>query len=301
MTVPLIRDRSPPAAGPHAADAAFMHGAIALARAQMGRVWPNPAVGCILVADGQVVGRGATQDGGRPHAETVALESAGPRARGATAYVSLEPCSHWGHTPPCADRLIAAGVRVVHVALRDPYPAVDGAGLRRLAAAGIAVSLGLGAAAARDVVAGFFTRVATGAPLIRRVRPAARWPGRPEVPPLGFDALARSLPDGRTVRLTAQIPFARARDVTGIAGCACCERGADHAAGHDFDLPLGEGGDDLRFAMGRLGLTRVAVRADDPLAARLARQSGPIGDAPHAANGPSGDPLTAFRRTPPWP
>ena len=100
-----------------------MRAALGLARRGLGRVWPNPAVGCILVADGRVVGRGRTGDGGRPHAETVALAQAGARARGATAYVTLEPCAHTGETPPCADALIAAGVARVVVAIEDPGPA----------------------------------------------------------------------------------------------------------------------------------------------------------------------------------
>src|SRR6202790_4664945 len=123
-----------------------MRAALALARRGLGSVWPNPAVGCVLVKNGQVVGRGWTQPSGRPHGETEALERAGSAARGATAYVSLEPCCHWGRTPPCADALIAAGVRRVVVALEDPDPRVAGGGVARLRAAGIAVEAGLGAA-----------------------------------------------------------------------------------------------------------------------------------------------------------
>src|ERR1700733_1754195 len=98
-------------------DIAFMHAALGLARRGLGIVWPNPAVGCVIVKDGAVVGRGWTQPGGRPHAETEALTRAGDGACGATAYVSLEPCSHHGQTPPCADALIAAGVGRVVVAM----------------------------------------------------------------------------------------------------------------------------------------------------------------------------------------
>src|SRR5438093_45669 len=143
-----------------------MLAALALARRGLGNVWPNPAVGCIIVKDGRVAGRGWTQPGGRPHAETEALARAGEAARGATAYVSLEPCSHWGRTPPCADALIAAGVRRVVVALEDPDPRVAGSGLARLRAAGIAVETGLGAAAAAEINAGFFQRVRFGRPLV---------------------------------------------------------------------------------------------------------------------------------------
>src|SRR6267154_2720026 len=112
--------------------------AFALGRHGLGRTWPNPAVGAVLVKDGVIVGRGWTQLGGRPHAETEALARAGDAAHGATAYVTLEPCCHWGRTPPCADALVAAGLRRVVVALEDPDPRVASGGLARLRAAGIA-------------------------------------------------------------------------------------------------------------------------------------------------------------------
>jgi diaminohydroxyphosphoribosylaminopyrimidine deaminase / 5-amino-6-(5-phosphoribosylamino)uracil reductase len=143
-----------------------MRAALALARRGLGRVWPNPAVGCVIVKDGRVVGRGWTQPGGRPHAETEALARAGAAADGATAYVTLEPCCHWGRTPPCADALIAAGVRRVVAAIEDPDPRVAGGGLARLRAAGIAVEAGLGAAEAAEINAGFFLRVRLGRPLV---------------------------------------------------------------------------------------------------------------------------------------
>ena len=148
------------------ADLRWMRAAFALARRGLGNVWPNPAVGCVLVRDGRVVGRGWTQPGGRPHAETEALRRAGALARGATAYVSLEPCSHWGRTSPCADALIAAGVRRVVAALEDPDPRVSGSGITRLREAGIAVDTGLGAAEAAEINAGFLTRQRLGRPLI---------------------------------------------------------------------------------------------------------------------------------------
>src|SRR5580692_7501335 len=103
-------------------DLIHMASVLALARRGLGDVWPNPAVGCVLVRDGVTVGRGWTQSGGRPHAETEALARAGTGALGATAYVSLEPCSHHGKTPPCADALVTAGVRRVVCAARDPDP-----------------------------------------------------------------------------------------------------------------------------------------------------------------------------------
>jgi diaminohydroxyphosphoribosylaminopyrimidine deaminase/5-amino-6-(5-phosphoribosylamino)uracil reductase len=143
-----------------------MRAALALARRGLGNVWPNPAVGCVIVKDGRVVGRGWTQPGGRPHAETEALSRAGEAARGATAYVTLEPCSHWGKTPPCADALVAAGLRRVVVAVEDPDPRVAGSGFARLKAAGIAVESGLGAAEAAEINAGFFLRLRQGRPLV---------------------------------------------------------------------------------------------------------------------------------------
>jgi diaminohydroxyphosphoribosylaminopyrimidine deaminase / 5-amino-6-(5-phosphoribosylamino)uracil reductase len=147
-----------------------MGGALALARRGLGRVWPNPAVGCVLVASDSgssiVVGRGWTQPGGRPHAETEALARTGDLARGATAYVTLEPCAHHGKTPPCADALIAAGVRRVVAAIEDPDPRVSGRGLAKLRDAGVEVSLGVGAAEAREINAGFLTRVARGRPMV---------------------------------------------------------------------------------------------------------------------------------------
>ncbi len=143
-----------------------MRAALALAARGLGRVWPNPAVGCVLVREGVVVGRGWTQPGGRPHAETEALGRAGEAARGATAYVSLEPCAHAGKTPPCADALIAAGIARVVVTVEDPDPRVSGRGLARLREAGIAVAAGVCSAEADELNAGFFTRVKEGRPLV---------------------------------------------------------------------------------------------------------------------------------------
>ena len=143
-----------------------MQAALAVARRGLGRVWPNPAVGCVIVKEGRVVGRGWTQPGGRPHAETEALARAAAAAHGATAYVTLEPCCHWGRTPPCADALIAAGLHRVVAALEDPDPRVSGGGLTRLRAAGIAVETELGAAEAAEINAGFFQLVRLGRPLV---------------------------------------------------------------------------------------------------------------------------------------
>jgi diaminohydroxyphosphoribosylaminopyrimidine deaminase/5-amino-6-(5-phosphoribosylamino)uracil reductase len=153
----------PPAGGE---DRAHMAAALALARRGLGRVAPNPAVGCILVNGGRVAGRGWTQPGGRPHAETEAISRAGERARGATAYVSLEPCAHHGQTPPCAEALIAAGVARCEVALADPDERVAGRGVKRLREAGIAVGEGLLAAESEELNAGYLMRIRHGRPLV---------------------------------------------------------------------------------------------------------------------------------------
>ncbi|WP_238384220.1 bifunctional diaminohydroxyphosphoribosylaminopyrimidine deaminase/5-amino-6-(5-phosphoribosylamino)uracil reductase RibD [Teichococcus vastitatis] len=147
-------------------DVAHMRAALALAARGVGNTWPNPSVGCVIVKNGAVVGRGWTAPGGRPHAETEALRRAGEAARGATVYVTLEPCCHWGRTPPCTDALIAAGVARVVVALRDPDPRVDGAGLGRLAAAGVALTVGVLEAEARSVNEGFLKRLARNLPML---------------------------------------------------------------------------------------------------------------------------------------
>jgi len=148
------------------ADQRWMRVAIGLGARGQGRTWPNPAVGCVIVKAGRVVGRGWTQAGGRPHAETMALAQAGPAAAGATAYVSLEPCAHHGRTPPCADALIAAGVARVAIAAADPDPRTNGAGRARLEAAGIAVETGVMADAAEAAHRGFFARIRLGRPAL---------------------------------------------------------------------------------------------------------------------------------------
>jgi len=143
----------------------MMRAALALARRSLGRTWPNPAVGCVIVKDGRIVARGRTQDGGRPHAEVDALDKAGDAARGATVYVTLEPCSHFGKSPPCADALVRAGVARVVSAMEDPNPSVNGQGHARLREAGIAVEVGEGAGEAAEINAGFLLRVSAGRPL----------------------------------------------------------------------------------------------------------------------------------------
>jgi diaminohydroxyphosphoribosylaminopyrimidine deaminase / 5-amino-6-(5-phosphoribosylamino)uracil reductase len=165
---PMANDAFVPtaAADDRGADRRFMGAALGLARRGLGVTWPNPAVGCVIVRDRRVVGRGWTLPGGRPHAETEALRRAGDRARGATGYISLEPCCHWGRTPPCADALIAAGLRRVVVAIEDPDPRVAGKGIGRLRAAGVAVEVGLGSEEAAEINAGFLTRLRHGRPLV---------------------------------------------------------------------------------------------------------------------------------------
>ncbi len=146
------------------ADSRFMRLALGLAARGLGNVWPNPAVGCVIVNAARIVGRGWTQPGGRPHAERRALDMAGPAARGATAYVTLEPCAHHGHTPPCSEALIAAGVARVVTALEDPDPRVSGRGHAMLRAAGLAVTEQVMAPEARVLQAGFLSRVSRGRP-----------------------------------------------------------------------------------------------------------------------------------------
>ena len=140
-------------------DERHMAVALELARRGLGAVWPNPAVGCVLVREGKVVGRGWTQPGGRPHAETEALDRAAQLAQGATAYVSLEPCAHEGKTRPCADALVGAGIARCVVAVEDPDPRVSGRGITKMRQAGIEVQLGVLADQAREVNEGFFSRV----------------------------------------------------------------------------------------------------------------------------------------------
>ncbi len=147
-------------------DLPHMRSALALARRGLGNTWPNPSVGCVIVQNGRVVGRAFTAPGGRPHAEPQALSMAGPLARGATAYVTLEPCCHHGRTPPCTDALIGAGIARVVIAARDPDPRVNGQGVAKLRAAGIAVEEGVLAGEAAEILAGFHQRTTTGRPLV---------------------------------------------------------------------------------------------------------------------------------------
>ena len=154
------------AAADPAEDLRWMEAALNLGSRSLGLTAPNPAVGAILVKDGAVVGRGATAPGGRPHAERIAIDQAGEAARGATLYVTLEPCSHFGVSPPCVDAIVAAGVARVVSAMEDPNPLVAGQGHTRLREAGIAVSVGAGAAQAGHDHLGHILRVTAGRPCV---------------------------------------------------------------------------------------------------------------------------------------
>ena len=164
-------------------DRRYLRAAIRLARRHEGLTRDNPSVGCLLVRDRRILGRGVTALGGRPHAEVVALREAGPFAVGATAYVSLEPCAHHGRSPPCADALIDANVARVVIGLRDPFPDVDGRGIERLRAAGVAVTLARNpdlTADARDGMAGFLSRTERRRPyvVLKLAVSAEAWLGR---------------------------------------------------------------------------------------------------------------------------
>lgn len=232
-------------------DRHHMAHALRLGRRGLGQCWPNPAVGCVLVQEGRVVGRGWTQPGGRPHAEVRALTEAGEAARGATAYVTLEPCAHHGKTPPCAEALIAAGVSRVVAALEDRDARVAGRGFEMLRAAGIEVTIGPGAQEAALDHAGFLLRTELGRPLVTL-------------------KLATSL-DGRIATATGESqwitgPEAR-RDVHGLR------------ARHDAVM-VGAGtarADDPMLTVRGLGVARQPVRVvvsrrlDVPLMGQLAR------------------------------
>lgn len=148
-------------------DEAHMRAALALARRGLGETAPNPSVGCVIVRQGRVVGRGRTATGGRPHAEIVALAMAGEQARGATVYVTLEPCNFTGKTGPCTEALIGAGVARVVIGATDPHPKVNGAGIARLRAAGISVVTGVLEKECGAVISGFVMSITQGRPLVR--------------------------------------------------------------------------------------------------------------------------------------
>ena len=150
-----------------AADHEYMTRALRLAGQGLYTTMPNPRVGCVIVKDGSIIGEGAHARAGEPHAEVLALRAAGEAARGADVYVTLEPCSHYGRTPPCADALILAGVRRVVAAMQDPNPRVAGSGLANLTARGIQTASGLMEAQARELNPGFMSRMTRGRPFVR--------------------------------------------------------------------------------------------------------------------------------------
>ncbi|APE45457.1 riboflavin biosynthesis protein RibD [Sulfitobacter alexandrii] len=230
--------------------------ALSLGRRGQGRVWPNPAVGCVIVAAGRIVGRGWTQPGGRPHAETEALRQAGAAARGADVYVTLEPCAHHGQTPPCAQALIDAGVARVVIAAQDRDDRVDGRGAAMLRDAGIEVVQGVLADEAGRDHAGFFSRVEHGRPLVTL-------------------KLAQTF-DGRIATGTGE-----SRWITGPEA-----RRATHAMRARHDAVMVGGGtarkDDPSLTVRDLGIgwqpARVVVsrRLDLPLMSRLARTAAEV-------------------------
>jgi diaminohydroxyphosphoribosylaminopyrimidine deaminase / 5-amino-6-(5-phosphoribosylamino)uracil reductase len=277
----------------------MMRAALALARRSLGRTWPNPAVGCVIVRDGRVIARGRTQEGGRPHAEADAIAHAGEPLKGATVYVTLEPCSHHGRTPPCADALVAAGVARVVSALEDPDPRVKGQGHARLTAAGIAVDVGEGAALAAEINAGFLLRVKEGRPLFhlklaaradgQRLRAThdailvgigtavaddpeltCRLPGLAGCSPVRIvlDSKARLAPTSKLATTARQVPVwlvctsaapAAAREILQKAGVEIVEV----AAGGDGRADVAAAGQ----ALGARGLTRVLVEGGGQVAA----------------------------------
>ncbi|GAA6202319.1 bifunctional diaminohydroxyphosphoribosylaminopyrimidine deaminase/5-amino-6-(5-phosphoribosylamino)uracil reductase RibD [Aquicoccus sp. SU-CL01552] len=219
-----------------------MQRALALAKDARGHVWPNPPVGCVLVKEGAVLAEAATQPGGRPHAERAAIEQATARSgistKGATLYVTLEPCCHWGKTPPCTDAIIASGVRRVVCAVRDPDPRVNGGGFERLQDAGIEVSVGLCAQEATQVMSGFFHRIRTG---------------RPEL--LVLEHTTATVPDGADALLST------------IDGALSLRTRTSQSV---KTTPISEGtAFGLLVGLADIGLTTVAVSARDPVAEAL--------------------------------
>ena len=161
-----MSEQAAPPPGPVSDNERFMQLALVLGRRNLGHTWPNPAVGAVIVKDGIILARGWTQQGGRPHAEIEALRRTKKAAQGATMYVTLEPCSHQGKTPPCADAIVRAGIARVVSAMEDPNPEVAGQGHERLRAKGVVVDVGLGAEEARRTHAGHITRMAQNRPYV---------------------------------------------------------------------------------------------------------------------------------------
>ncbi|MEM6961839.1 MAG: bifunctional diaminohydroxyphosphoribosylaminopyrimidine deaminase/5-amino-6-(5-phosphoribosylamino)uracil reductase RibD [Myxococcota bacterium] len=229
---------------PESKDTVWMRQALDLARPGLGSVWPNPSVGCVVVQDSEIVGSGATGRGGRPHAEVSALRQAGKAAAGATVYVTLEPCSHWGRTPPCTDALVDAKVSAVVVAVSDPDPRVNGKGILRLREAAIEVVAGVCEEDARKLNAGFFTRVEKGRPRVVVVTASTEE---------DFESLCR---------FQDAVLVGSSGSLLSTGGSASMGQHVRPIAG-DAVLPR-------RLAeLGEEGLTRVAVASTDLLADRL--------------------------------
>lgn len=244
-------------------DHAFMARALQLAERGRYTTRPNPRVGCVIVRDGVVVGEGWHQRAGEPHAEVHALNAAGERARGATAYVTLEPCSHFGRTPPCADALIRSAVARVVVAMQDPNPQVAGSGLEKLRAAGMTVDGGVLQAQAEQLNAGFIKRMQRGVPRV-------------------ICKQAMSL-DGRTAMASGQSQWITGadarRDVQRLrAECGAIVTGVDTVRHDDSALTVRAAELDLPDAaeIARLQPLRVVVDSQLrlPPSARLLRQAG---------------------------
>jgi diaminohydroxyphosphoribosylaminopyrimidine deaminase/5-amino-6-(5-phosphoribosylamino)uracil reductase len=223
-----------------AEDAAFMAEAVAAGLAVRRTTSPNPWVGCVLVpaGDGPAV-EGATQPPGGPHAEAVALELAGDAARGATVYVSLEPCSHFGRTPPCADALIAAGVRRVVVALEDPDDRVAGRGIARLRAAGIQVDVGIGAAEAAAALAPYLKQRTTGRPWVV-LKLAATLDGR------------TAAPDGTSRWITGPLARADVHALRAESDAVAVGAGTVRADDPALTVRDADGKDPMRVVLGRI-------------------------------------------------
>jgi diaminohydroxyphosphoribosylaminopyrimidine deaminase/5-amino-6-(5-phosphoribosylamino)uracil reductase len=268
-------------------DARFMALALGLGRRGLGHVWPNPAVGCVIVRLGQVVGRGVTAPGGRPHAETVALQRAGERARGATAYVTLEPCAHHGRTPPCAEALVAAGVARVVTAIEDPDPRVSGRGHGALRAAGVEVGTGVLAEAARRDQAGFLSRVERGRPWVT-LKVATSFDGRIATSSGESrwitGAAARRLVHAERLRHDAVLVgggTARADDPgLGVRGLGRVRQPVRIVASRRLDLPRGG-----RLAQGQGAGPLWLVHGQAPAAARAAWPDARLLEVPEAGAG----------------
>ncbi len=253
-----------------------MHEALKLARTGLGNVWPNPTVGCLVVRDGEVIGRGRTAAGGRPHAELLALQEAGEGAKGATVYVTLEPCNHWGHTPPCTDALLTAGLARVVVSLVDPDPRTNGNGIECLREAGIRVDVGLCQSQARDVNAGFFQRILTGRPLVGVATDRGEDLG---VLARSWDAVGVHhafsgilSPEQSTVSVFGESPLGSGVAVdlwVGAAGVwSHCPEGAESIVVPEDAVGPARLAATLA-ALGERGLTRLLIHMDDPLAVSL--------------------------------